>query len=93
MILSKKIILYGSADCPHCMDMKKVLDEEGIKYGYVDVLESLGHLKKYLNLRDANPEIYADIRANGKVGIPTLVVDDKDIYTCVVANLDLSLLR
>ena len=91
--MSKKVIVYGSADCPHCVDLKEALDKEGIHYGYIDILAGLGHLKKFLNVRDANPELYKDFVATGKVGIPTLVVDDTDIYVETIATLDLEALK
>lgn len=78
--MAKKIILYGSAACPDCVALKKRLDREGIRYGYVDVLASLGHLKKFLNLRDANPESFRETAASGKIGIPAIVMDDREIH-------------
>jgi len=78
--MKKKVILYGSADCPGCVDMKALFDKEGIKYGYVDVLAGLAHLKKFLGVRDSYPEIYAEVQAHGLVGIPTVVVDDTVVY-------------
>ena len=33
----KKVIVYGSPMCPHCVEAKEILDKEGIRYGYVDI--------------------------------------------------------
>lgn len=91
--MAKKIILYGASDCPHCTDVKAALEKEEIKYGYVDVRESLGHLKKFLNLRDANPEVFKDVRENGRVGIPALVVDDTEVIVKTAADIDFKTLK
>ena len=78
--MGKKVMLYGSADCPGCVATKETFEKEGIRYGYVDVLAGVAHLKKFLNLRDANPAIYKEVVEKGSIGIPTIVVNDKDIY-------------
>ncbi len=76
----KKVILYGNEDCPGCIHVKGLLESKGIKFGYVDVLGGLAHLKKFLTIRDSHPDLYAEVVSSGKVGIPTLVVDDTEIY-------------
>ena len=91
--MSKKVILYGSTQCPDCVKTKEALDKEGIHYGFVDILAGLGHLKKFLNLRDQNPQVFGEAAAGGKIGIPTLVVDDRDIYVKDLEGLDLSRLK
>lgn len=78
--MNRKIILYGSAQCDGCVALKAKLEDRQAHYGYVDVLGGLGHLKKFLNIRDAHPELYAAVRKEGRVGIPTLVVDDTQVY-------------
>jgi len=89
--MAKKIMLYGSAECPPCVATKQRLDEAGIRYGYVDVLGGLAHLKKFMNIRDANPELFKATVEKGSIGIPTVVIDDKDIYVDdVVVGLDIS---
>ena len=91
--MSKKIIIYGSSECGPCMATKALFDKEGIRYGFVDVLGGLAHLKKYLNVRDAHPELYEEIKAEHRVGIPTIVVDDTEIYVGEVTEDKLELFR
>ncbi|MDL2248536.1 glutaredoxin [Tyzzerella sp. OttesenSCG-928-J15] len=91
--MAKKIILYGSAECPPCIETKKRLDEAGIRYGYVDVLGGLAHLKKFMSFRDAHYDIYKNAIAEGSIGIPTVVIDDKDIYVDEVTSLDISVFQ
>ena len=33
----KKIILFSMKGCPHCQEMKKLLDENGLKYDERDI--------------------------------------------------------
>ena len=51
----KKVIVYGSPMCPHCVEAKEILEKEGIRYGYVDITAGMAHLKKFLALRDSRP--------------------------------------
>ncbi|HAO69331.1 MAG TPA: glutaredoxin [Ruminococcaceae bacterium] len=83
----KKVIMYGSPMCGDCVEAKKVLEEEQIRYGYVDVTAGMAHLKKFLNLRDNRPEFDA-VKEEGKIGIPCFVVDDKDLYIMLPEDLD-----
>ena len=90
--MSKKIIVYGSENCPDCVVLTTLFDKAGIHYGYVDILASLAHMKKFINLRDSNPDAFAEIREKLKVGIPTVVVDDTEIYPeYKVENDDISI--
>ena len=83
----KKVIMYGSPMCGDCEEAKKVLEAEQIRYGYVDVTAGMAHLKKFLNMRDNRPEFDA-VKAEGKIGIPCFVVDDKDLYIMLPEDLD-----
>ena len=40
----KKVIVYGSPMCPHCVEAKEILDKEGIRYCYVDITADRAHL-------------------------------------------------
>jgi len=92
--MAKKIIVYGSSECLPCVAIKKRLDDEGIRYGYVDVLAGLAHFKKFIVLRDNNYSLYEDTVKSNSIGIPTLVVDDKDIYIdAQVTALDINVLK
>lgn len=59
--------------------MKEFLSENDIKFIYFDITESLLHLKKFLAIRDNRPE-FDTIKEAGRLGLPALYVDDKDIY-------------
>ncbi len=89
--MAKKIIMYGNENCKDCVIAKGVLEKEGIRYGYVDVLGGLAHLKKFITLRDAHQEEFQSEIAKEHMGIPCFVVDDKDVY--VLLPEDLSVFR
>ena len=89
--MAKKIILYGNENCPDCMVLKGLLDEAGIRYGYVDLLAGLAHFKKFLGVRDNNPEAFASAIAVGSAGIPTVVVDDTEVHVLHVVNAETDL--
>ena len=67
---SKKIIIFGSHQCPGCVEVK------GIKFIYFDISLSLGAMKRFLKIRDTNP-LYLPVKEAGNVGIPTVVIDDE----------------
>ena len=83
----KKVIVYGSPMCPHCVEAKEILVKEGIRYGYVDITAGMAHLKKFLALRDSRPE-FDKAKEVGDIGIPCFLVDDKDLYVMLPENLD-----
>lgn len=89
--MAKKIIMYGNPACKDCVEAKAILDKEGIRYGYVDVLGGLAHLKKFITLRDAHQDKFSSEIAKAHMGIPCFVVDDKDVY--VLLPEDLSVFR
>ena len=67
--------IYGSEQCPDCVNCKRDLDAAGVEYLYLNISENLLFLKKFLKLRDEN-ELFAKIRKAGKIGIPCIVDED-----------------
>ncbi len=86
--MARKIIMYGAPTCPDCVKAKEVLDKEGIRYAYINILEDLARLKKFITLRDAHQAEFQTEIAKEHMGIPCFVVDDKDIYVLMPENLD-----
>ena len=70
--------IYGSEQCPDCINCKADLDQAGVPYVYLNISENLLFLKKFLKLRDEN-ELFADIRKTGKIGIPCIQREDGSI--------------
>lgn len=72
------IKIYGSMMCPDCVECRKVLDKAGIPYEYLDFAEDLRNLKEFLIIRDREPE-FLDVRGEGKIGIPCIVLEDGSV--------------
>ena len=70
--------IYGSEQCPDCVNCKRDLDAAGVAYVYLNISENLLFLKKFLKLRDEN-EKFADIRKSGKIGIPCIIAEDGSV--------------
>lgn len=66
------LIVYGSKFCPDVAACREDLDMAGVPYEYRDIGDDLMYLKEFLKYRDIN-EIYAPLKAEGKIGIPTMV--------------------
>jgi Glutaredoxin-related protein len=73
-----KVILYGTNLCPFCRQANELFEKNGVKADYREITEDLALFKEFLKLRD-NSDKYADIKANGKVGVPTFVFEDGTI--------------
>lgn len=69
------LIVYGSRLCPDCVQCCADLDRQGVAYEYHDFADELMALKEFLAIRDTNPQ-FADVRSDGKIGIPCIVEDD-----------------
>ena len=78
----KKIIVYGSLHWPTCEPVKEVLSQKNVKFAYLDISTGMLALKNFLAIRDHN-DSHKAARESGKVGIPTISVDD---VTYVVSN-------
>lgn len=65
--------IYGSRLCPDCVQCLEALDAAGVKYEYLDFGESLPALKAFLKLREL--PLFAQVRQEGKIGIPCLLDD------------------
>ena len=70
--------IYGSEQCPDCVNCKRDLEAAGVEYVYLNISENLLFLKKFLKLRDEN-ELFADIRKHGKIGIPCIIDEDGSV--------------
>ena len=76
--MMRKIVFYGTPTCSDCPPAKAVLEENNIKFLFVDVCESVGKLKMFLKLRDT-ADACKEIREQHRAGIPCIVIDDEVI--------------
>lgn len=67
--------IYGSEQCPDCINCKKDLEKAGVPFLYLNINENLLFLKQFLKLRDEK-EIFVPVKAKGQIGIPC-IVDEK----------------
>ena len=67
--------IYGSMQCPDCVDCRKRLDQANVAYEFRDFADSLLYLKEFLTIRDENP-LFDEIKREGKIGIPCIIDED-----------------
>lgn len=71
-----KVIMYGAEICPDCVGAKEQLkDRSDIELEYRNITESTSTLKEFLAYRD-HDELFAPIKAAGKIGIPFFILED-----------------
>lgn len=73
------LTIYGTNQCRFCVECKKEFDKQGVKYEFVELLDDLQLLKKFINIRDTNP-VYEGIQGSGKLGIPLIMTEEGE-YT------------
>ena len=72
------MIIYGSMLCPDCVQCLQDQDRAGVSYEFRDFGKDLRALKEFLLLRDSEP-LFAEVKENGKIGIPCIVDDDGSV--------------
>lgn len=70
--------IYGSMQCPDCVECRAALDRAEVEYEYLDFSASLKNLKEFLVLRDSDPQ-FVPVREKGSIGIPCIVKEDGTI--------------
>lgn len=69
------VIIYGTMQCPDCVQLIKQLDEQQISYDYRDISENLLYLKEFLSLRDREA-VFAPVKEEGRIGVPCIIHED-----------------
>lgn len=59
--------------------MKELLSQKEIKFAYLDISSSMLYMKMFLKLRDNRPE-FEEIKKNGYVGIPCIVLNNDRLF-------------
>lgn len=88
----KRVIIFGSKFWPTCEPAKEFLSENGIKFVYRDITESMMNLKLFLNHRDNNP-IFDEKKENGQVGLPCIVIGNGEQLVFDYKDLDIEDLK
>lgn len=73
-----KVTVIGSHLCPDTLYALNRLSEAKAEIKFKNLSASLSDLKVYLALRQDSPA-YADIRADGGIGIPCFILEDGTI--------------
>ncbi len=84
-------VLYSCEQCQHCPTAKEKLDQAGVRYANIDIMESLGGLKRFMAIRDKS-DAFLPIKEMGAIGIPALVKNDGEEVRFDIAAMDLSAL-
>ncbi len=74
-------IIYGSNNCPDCINCKANFDKYHIRYKFVEVLDSLSNLKKFLYYRDNNKDVFNRLIEVGDIGLPAIVDENDKVFT------------
>ena len=72
------MIIYGTMQCPDCVQCCKDLDAAGVSYTFLEFSDNLKNLKDFLKIRDSAP-IFISVKQEGKIGIPCIVRDDGSV--------------
>lgn len=67
--------VYGSEICSGCRKFKALMARRGLELEFVEITENVANLRAFLALRDRE-EVFAPIRAEGRIGIPAFVRED-----------------
>lgn len=70
--------LYGSHLCKDCQETFRHFEKINYKYEFIEITESMPNLREFLKIRD-NRDEFVEIRKEGLVGIPTLLMEDDSI--------------
>lgn len=68
--------IFVHPDCPDCTDVIAQFRADPQAFGDAELLDvtNLPNLKRFLTLRDSL-DGFADVRAAGKIGVPSKVID------------------
>lgn len=78
---------YGTMICPDCLKAREMLPAAGVEFEYVDITVSTKNMKEFLALRDTREE-FAQVRAEGRIGIPCFLKEDGSIILDAKALLE-----
>ena len=70
-----KVVVIGSHLCEDTRNTLGVLKEKEVEVEFLNLSEDLSALKKYLHYRETEA-MYEEVRKNGGIGIPLLILED-----------------
>jgi glutaredoxin-like YruB-family protein len=73
--MTEKVVVYSTPTCPHCVTVKKYLQDKGIAYTDLDVAQD----------QEARAEM---MEKTGRMAVPVVMVDEKVVVGFDKAKLD-----
>ena len=73
------ITVYGSPLCKDCLAMKIIFEQLNVEYQYINITGNTLALRAFLQMREED-SVFAEIKKNGRIGIPFFVKDDKKSF-------------
>lgn len=73
--MAKKVIVYSTPTCPHCVTVKKYLQDKGIQFVNYNVAED----------EEARAQM---LEKTGRMAVPVILVDDEVIVGFDKGKLD-----
>ena len=70
------IRMIGNHICKDCVSAMEVIQRERLPIEFHDMEKALDYVKEFLEIREGNPELYDEIRKEGRVGIPVFILPD-----------------
>ncbi len=73
--------IFVSDKCPHCQNVIEDFNANPNNYEeceLINITESMANLKRFLKYRD-DLEGYKEVKASGKVGVPSKVLDGVEV--------------
>lgn len=67
--------VYGAEICGDCRNFKALMAERGFEVEYIEITDSVMHMREFLNLRD-HSDAFVEVRERGSIGIPAFVDED-----------------
>lgn len=77
----KKVFLFSMDGCPHCQDMKDMLDEKQIPYSVMDIDLNPDEYEEFKNIVDGNEYVPAFLCVNlneGKLDSHLALAPERD---------------
>lgn len=68
------MIVYGTDQCPDCLEAKQILEEKRIPFSYRSIRD-LSELKMFLSYRD-DLLLFDQVQEECLVGIPLFIIDE-----------------
>ncbi|MFZ2256916.1 MAG: glutaredoxin [Clostridiaceae bacterium] len=75
-----------------CEVLKKQLDDGGIRYTYASITDNLSNLKVFLKYRESLT-MFDQVKAEGRIGIPFIVVNKGEQFFFGPEDLNLDDLK